>query len=292
MDQSILENVPAGIRARLAGKVAKQQSAAEAAAVAEISKCMCEIFALDDIARRFHRLPITSITLQELVSALCNGSLARVKHCFDALPMDHKAKIPLAALMDAMNSLKSFMEVFQQDGNEDGHNDGAIDRRVAGTSILAFVYRIAVRLSDAEHALGEKVSSVESSSYPSCNDPNRSPIQEKRKPARYRNKQRTAQDGQMLFIALLKKIEKEATSENMCSSPLYRDKGEPQNNIASAFLQILRDGCTPECWEGFASILTDILWTTLHSGSPDVSVYEDRARRGEFDGNAPGLGLE
>jgi hypothetical protein len=86
---------------------------------------------------------------------------------------------------------------------------------------------------------------------------------------------------------MLREFENAKLSADLAANPESRMKGKPQRNIVGDYLQ-RHHGCTDECREGFASILTDNLWMFFHVGEPDLSVYEMSAKRGLLNSAAPG----
>jgi hypothetical protein len=147
---------------------AAARSPLEEKAIYKISDYFCELYALDDLARRYDQLPLSHITIQEAVNALCGEIIAALDCVARSLPRRHPALAHLRAAQDSFAALGDFMIAIQRD-------DGiAMSKEAAGQAMLAINIRAGAAMDLAIVACngGRETALVSGYAFGDVSDPN------------------------------------------------------------------------------------------------------------------------
>src|SRR5687768_14728323 len=83
-----------------------------------LSGCIADLYALDDVGRRFAGNPFSPLTMAQVVWSLTDSMREHLDAAEEAIPgrLVHKAHIEIAAASDALAKLDQLMELGTGDG--------------------------------------------------------------------------------------------------------------------------------------------------------------------------------
>jgi hypothetical protein len=145
--------------AAIEGSTAKRtgNSAQVEEAIELLDFCANDIYALDNIGRRFVGNPFTPMTIAHVVSALAESIRSRLKECDKLLPgpMVHPAHLETAEAFDTLTALEEFMVSMTDD------DDLKTSEQTIGMAIYEMTVRTARAIERAELACGAPVTATE-----------------------------------------------------------------------------------------------------------------------------------
>jgi hypothetical protein len=153
MDQSILERPPHGITKRLNAEKAAQPSklaAAEKAARTVGEATACRIYALDDLARRFHRTPFAYLSMCNVIESVRDSIKFHLDTARAMLPKNHPAIEYITKSGDALDSMCKVVYEFY-----DGADGATMPLKTIGEVMRGFVVKAAQAIEHAELACGQ-----------------------------------------------------------------------------------------------------------------------------------------
>ncbi len=115
----------------------------------DLGSALCELYALDDFARRYEETPFSSLTMQEATSALITVILGRLQCSAASLPPEHSALREIDRVKQALSALSEFMVATQDE------QDPLIPKRAMSTAMRALVERAGAALDRAVMECGE-----------------------------------------------------------------------------------------------------------------------------------------
>ena len=114
-----------------------------------------DIFALDDLVRRYPQSPFTAITMRGVIGAVCERLSRVFDTCIEHLGQEHVASRELAEAQDALEGIDELLLAAS-----DGADGVCIRAEVISVALRAFVVRTAQAMERAEIGCGASVVTV------------------------------------------------------------------------------------------------------------------------------------